>query len=57
MYTFMPKEALQSVMASMGLWFDEGVFDLKPDKTLNGLFPDIKPKKVRQLLEEAWKTS
>ena len=56
-YAFVPKEVFQSLAATFGLWFEEGVFDLKPDRFLNEAFPEIRTMKVKEMLEEAWKTS
>jgi hypothetical protein len=55
MYAFLPKEILQYMIAVHGLWFEEGVYDLKPKRFLNDDFPQIKPIKVKELLEAAWK--
>lgn len=38
-----------------GVWFEEGVYNLKPVRFLNDQFPQIKPIKVKELLEQAWK--
>jgi hypothetical protein len=56
-YQYFPREIFQKVAANFGLWFAEGAFDLKPEKSLNDLFPDIKTQKVSELMEEAWKKS
>lgn len=55
MYGFLPKEILQYMIAVHGLWFEEGVYDLKPKRFLNEKFPEIRPIKVKELLEVAWK--
>ena len=57
LYQFFPKPALQSMAAAFGLWFEDGIFDPKPAKFLNETFPEIKPLKVKELLEKAWKKS
>ncbi|OLN93245.1 Isoflavone reductase IRL 2-like protein [Colletotrichum chlorophyti] len=56
-YPFFPKAALQGLVSTFGLWFEDGSFDLPPagTKTLNEVFPDIKPWTVKNLLETAWK--
>lgn len=54
MYPFFPKAMLQGMFASFGRMFEEGVFDLRPSHALNDDFPEIKPRKVRQLVFEAW---
>ena len=55
MYAFLPKNILQYMISVHGLWFEEGVYDLKPKRFLNEDFPEIKPIKVNELLEAAWK--
>ncbi|KAH7169814.1 uncharacterized protein B0J16DRAFT_312471 [Fusarium flagelliforme] len=54
MYSFVPKPMLQGMFAAFGRMFAEGVFDLKPERTLNQAFPEIKPRKIKDLLFEAW---
>lgn len=54
-YPFFPKQMLQSMFAVFGVLFEGGFFDLKPEKTLNDQFPEIKPRSVRELVNEAWK--
>jgi len=43
--------------AAFGMWFETGVFDLQPKggKFLNESFPEIKPMKVGEMLNRAWK--
>ncbi|KAF2649202.1 NAD(P)-binding protein [Lophiostoma macrostomum CBS 122681] len=53
-YAFFPKERLQGMCATFGILFEEGVFDFKPEKSLNDQFPDIKTRKVKDLVQEAW---
>ena len=43
------------MLAQFGILFDEGVFDFQPKQTLNGLFPEIKPKSAKDVLEIGWK--
>ncbi len=43
--------------AAFGLWFEDGVFDLKPAKFLNEMLPEIKPLKIKEMLDKAWKRS
>jgi hypothetical protein len=54
-YPFFPKERLQSMFAVFGILFEGGFFDLKPEKTLNDQFPAIKPRSVKDLVNEAWR--
>ncbi|PNP86570.1 hypothetical protein FNYG_00272 [Fusarium nygamai] len=54
MYPFFPKPMLQGFFAAFGCMFVEGAFDLKPEHTLNEAFPEVKARKIRDLLFEAW---
>jgi hypothetical protein len=54
LYPFFPKEMLQGLFAAFGRMFVEGVFDLKPQHTLNEAFPTVKARKIKHLLFEAW---
>ncbi|KAI9164186.1 Oxidoreductase BOA1 [Paramyrothecium foliicola] len=49
-YQFIPKEALQGMLAGFGLIFDQGLFDFPREKALNEKFPDIKPLSVKDVL-------
>jgi hypothetical protein len=55
LYAFLPKEILQYMIAVHGVWFEEGVYNLKPTRFLNDQFPEIKPIKVKEILKQAWK--
>ena len=54
-YNFIAKEALQGMLAQFGLLFDQGVFDFQAKRSLNDLFPNIKPKSAKEVLEIGWK--
>ena len=54
-YDHIPKAAVQGFSSTFGLWFEAGDLDFKPEKLLNDQFPGIKPRKVKDLVEEAWK--
>ncbi|KAK4451011.1 NAD(P)-binding protein [Podospora aff. communis PSN243] len=54
-YPFLPKEVLQRLLASFGVMIEEGVFDFRPERTVNGMFPEVKVRGVRELVEAAWK--
>ncbi|KAF5600609.1 isoflavone reductase like P3 [Fusarium pseudoanthophilum] len=56
-YPFFPKEQLQGMLAQFGVLFDQGVFDPRPEKTLNDLFPEIKVMTARDVLEIAFEIS
>jgi hypothetical protein len=54
-YPFFPKEMLQGLFASFGILAEKGAFNLRPSRSLNHEFPEIKPKTVKELVTEAWK--
>lgn len=54
MYPFFPKPMLQGLLAAFGRMFVDGVFDFKPERTLNEEFPEVKARKIKDLLFEAW---
>jgi hypothetical protein len=54
LYPFFPKPMLQGLFAAFGRMFIEGAFDLKPEHTLNEAFPEVKARKIRDLIFEAW---
>jgi len=59
-YPFFPKEQLQFIFAVFGLWFDGGSFDLRPGQgslDLNAKFPEIKPLKVKDVLQQLYSSS
>ena len=53
-YPFFPKEALQGMAATFGLWFEQGVLGFMPEKSLNEQFPEVTTWKVKDFLQEAW---
>ena len=54
MYPAMPKSTLQSICAAFGILGDQGHCNFKTEKTLNDQFPNIKTRKVKDLVNEAW---
>ena len=54
-YAFLPKEAFQYTVGVHGVWFEEGIYDLKPERFLNEQFPEIELLTVKGILEQAWK--
>ncbi|KAL7911437.1 NAD(P)-binding protein [Trichoderma velutinum] len=54
-YKFFPKDQFQGFVIPYSLLIEAGAFDLKPEKTLNDVFPAIKTHTVRELLEKAYK--
>ncbi|KAK0261808.1 hypothetical protein LTS09_003901 [Friedmanniomyces endolithicus] len=54
LYSVMPKEVLTGVIAVFGVMFENGQFDFEGKHLINTEFPEIKPRKVREMLVEAW---
>lgn len=54
-YAYYPKPMSQAAGAAFGLWFENGDFNMKPERWLNDLFPEIKPMTVQEVLDTAWK--
>ncbi|OQE24241.1 hypothetical protein PENFLA_c010G03236 [Penicillium flavigenum] len=54
-YSFLPKEKLQAILSAFGRWTIAGDFDMPEEGSLNQRFPEIKPRSVRDVLEEGWK--
>ncbi|KLU84770.1 hypothetical protein MAPG_03806 [Magnaporthiopsis poae ATCC 64411] len=55
LYKFWPKEFMNAMAATFGLWFEQGAFDLKGVKFLNEQLPEIKPMTVKEMLDKAWR--
>ncbi|RMJ20300.1 hypothetical protein CDV36_000112 [Fusarium kuroshium] len=53
MYGFLPKEQLQGILATFGLMFEAGLFNLEGPSIAQN-FPDIKLRTMKELLTEAW---
>ncbi|KAF5007111.1 hypothetical protein FDECE_6542 [Fusarium decemcellulare] len=53
-YAFVPKVVLQQALSVYALWSAEGAFSLVSERTLNDVFPEIKPMGVREMLQKAW---
>lgn len=53
-YSYFPKPVLQSVFAAFGLYVIQGLFKMPEERSLNRLFPDVKTKKVSEVID-AWK--
>ena len=54
LYESFPKELFLNVMAGLGVAIVTGVFDLEYE-TLNKKYPDVKPVKVVELIDQYWK--
>jgi hypothetical protein len=55
LYSFLPKENLQYILAVFGRWTAAGDFDLPVNDTLNSRFPEIEARTLRQVMEQGWK--
>ncbi|EKG10558.1 Taurine catabolism dioxygenase TauD/TfdA [Macrophomina phaseolina MS6] len=47
-------EETSAMLSAIGIWSSQGVFNLGYGRSLNVLFPEIKPLKVKELLEKEW---
>lgn len=56
-YDKYPKERLQWFLAIFEMWMATGKGFVSKEKTLNDLFPEIKPLTVRAMLEKYWRPS
>jgi hypothetical protein len=54
LYQYYPKPVLQAFFASFEVMFEEGAYHLDVKGSLTEQFPEIKPRKVKELLEEAY---
>ncbi|KAM6527593.1 hypothetical protein FALCPG4_008649 [Fusarium falciforme] len=54
LYEHVPKERIQTILSIYGRDFAMGGFNFDPPLLVNDLFPSIKAKTVRELVEEAW---
>lgn len=55
LYAVIPREFVQAINSAFGIWVDRGDFDFDEHASLNTKLPDIKPMKLKDLLEKAWK--
>lgn len=55
MYGFLPKDLVQAMSAQFGLLFVKGYMNFESQRSLNDVFPDIKTRKAKELVTEAWK--
>jgi hypothetical protein len=53
-YSFLPKEKLQAVLSAFGRWTIAGDFNMPEEGSLNQRFPEIKPRSIRDVLQEGW---
>ncbi|KAM0184887.1 hypothetical protein ACHAPI_012332 [Fusarium lateritium] len=55
LYSQMPKDQIQALFATFGVWFETGLFHLQPTtKTLNEVFPPIKARTVEDVIAAGW---
>ena len=53
-YSYIPKSALQAVFSQFGLYIVRGLFHLPEQKSLDKVFPEIKTKTVKEVIN-SWK--
>lgn len=53
-YDVYPKEHLQGFIAACGVMCEKGQANFTPERSLNELFPDIRPMTARDVLEKGW---
>lgn len=51
-YDFWSKREFQWVQSQLGVWFEGGLFDLKPTQTSNDTFPEIESMRVGDFLQK-----
>lgn len=54
LYPFFPKPMLQGFFAAFGILFERGALDLDVKGSLTERFPEIKPRRLKDLLAEAY---
>jgi hypothetical protein len=54
-YSVIPREFVQAINSRFGIWIDRGDLDFDEKTSLNTKLPEIKPMKLKELLEKAWK--
>lgn len=55
LYSQMPKGEIQALFATFGVWFEAGLYHLRPTtKTLNEIFPHIKARTVKEVITTGW---
>lgn len=50
----MPKDQIQALGATFGVWSEQGLYHLQPKKYLNEIFPQIRARTVRDVLYAGW---
>ena len=54
-YSVFPRELAQAINSAFGIWIDRGDLDFDEKTSLNTKLLEIKPIKLKELLEKAWK--
>jgi hypothetical protein len=55
LYTVIPRDFVQAISSTFGIWVNRGDMDLNEDTSLNQKLPELKTIKLKELLEKAWK--
>ncbi|KAF9636465.1 NmrA-like family protein [Lasiodiplodia theobromae] len=55
LYIYFPKSELQETMSAFGQWTVKGFMALDREGALNDKFPEVKPLKIREMLDQCWK--
>ena len=55
LYSTIPREFVQAISSTFGIWVNRGDLDFDENKALNQKLPELKTVKLKELLERAWK--
>ena len=55
LYSVIPKDFVQAISSTFGIWVNRGDMDFTVDTSLNQKLPELKTIKLKELLEKAWK--
>jgi hypothetical protein len=55
LYSFIPKEFVQAICSTFGIWIDRGDMDFNEDTSLNQKLPELKTIKLKEFLDKALK--
>ena len=55
LYSVFPREFVQAISSTFGIWVDRGDLNFDEDTSLNKKLPELKTIKLKEMLEKAWK--
>jgi hypothetical protein len=55
LYSIIPRQFVQAINSTFGIWVDRGDMDFDEGTSLNVKFPELKTTKLKELLGKAWK--